>query len=169
MSTESLALQQAQALVKEQQEQMRRQAEQALRDQAEFKAAVGEKDNELVKARKLVAGAEGIRKAQEWADRIMCQGIQPTQGEKEKELGAMAQAEGLRKPTAPVEAAATALGSRKLAVPAKSKGKLGSGMAGSSTSSVAGLSSAATKTQHRLALPSMATVQSSPDLGFGGM
>ena len=58
MSPESLALQQAQALVKEQQQQMRRQAEHVARDQAELKAAVGEKDKELEKARKLVAGAE---------------------------------------------------------------------------------------------------------------
>ena len=44
MSAESLALHQAQALVKEQQDQMRRQEEQAARDQDEFKAALGEKD-----------------------------------------------------------------------------------------------------------------------------
>ena len=73
------------------------------------------------------------------------------------------------KPPAPVGAAATALGPRKLAVPAKSKGKLGTGMGGSSTSSVAGPSSAATKTQQRLALPSMAPMETSPELGFGGL
>ena len=73
-SMESLALQQAQAKIKEQQEQMRRQAEQAARNQADFKAAVGEKVRELEKAKKLVAGAERIRKAQEWAGRILGQG-----------------------------------------------------------------------------------------------
>ena len=62
MSMESLALQQAQAQIKEQQEQMRRQAEQAATDQADSKAAVGEKDNELEKATKLLVGAELIRK-----------------------------------------------------------------------------------------------------------
>ena len=73
------------------------------------------------------------------------------------------------KTPAPVGAAATALGSRKLAVPAKSKAKLGSGMRGSSTSSVPGPSSVGRKTHQRLALTSMAPMQSCPELGFDGM
>lgn len=72
------------------------------------------------------------------------------------------------KPPAAVGAAATVLGSRKFAVPAKEKGKLGSGTPRSSISSVAWPMSAATKTQQRFALPSMAPMQSSPELEVGG-
>ena len=95
------------------------------------------------------------------------QSKQPTLGEKEKELRAVDKAEGLRKPAAPVGAAATA--PRKRAVPAKSKEMSGSGTAGRSTSLVAGPPSAAMKTQHRLALQSMAPMLSSPERGFCGI
>ena len=168
-STESLALQQAQVQFKELQEQMRRQAEQAARDQADLKAAVGEKDKELEKTRKLVADAERIRKAQEWSMRMLGQGKHTTLGEKEKQLRETALAEGLMKPPAPVGTAVTAVGGRKIAVAAKQKKKMESGTAGSSTSSVTGPSSAATKIQQRLVLPSMAPTQLSPELGFAAM
>ena len=53
--------------------------------------------------------------------RILGQGKHSTLGEKEKQLRETALAEGLMKPPAPVGTAATALGGRKIAVPAKQK------------------------------------------------
>ena len=94
MPEESPALVQARAQIAEQQEQMRRQAEQSARDQADFKAVVNEKEKELEKARKLVAEAERIRKVQEWSKRILGQSKPSTPGEKENELGEMVKAEG---------------------------------------------------------------------------
>ena len=87
MCTESLALQQAEAQIKEQQEQFNRQAEQAAKDQAEFNAAVGENEKELEKAKKLIVVAERIRKAQDWAARTLGLGKETTLGRKRTSCG----------------------------------------------------------------------------------
>ena len=82
---------------------------------------MGDKEKELKKTRKLLAEAERIRKVKAWSGRMLGQSKQPTLGKKEKELRAMAQAEGLMNQPARDGAAARLVGARKLAVPAKSK------------------------------------------------
>ena len=54
----------------DQQERMRQQAVQSAKERTEFKIAVGEKDKELEKAKKLVETGEQFSKAKESATRI---------------------------------------------------------------------------------------------------
>ena len=88
ISAEFFELQQAGALIKEQQERMRQQTEQSAKDRAEFKIAV-ENEKELEKVKKLVEDAEQSRKRQAWATRIL--GLIKPRTQKEKDLRAMAQ------------------------------------------------------------------------------